>query len=58
VGESAGKTAAKSGQNFSSVEDDLRGHLGKMTCHEPGNFDPRLRSEMYQFKNSELLSGI
>lgn len=39
VGESAGKAAARSGQNFSGVEDDLRGHPGKMTCHEPGNFD-------------------
>lgn len=55
MGESAGKAAARSGQNFSGVEDDLRGHPEKMTCHEPGNFDPRLRFESYQFKNSELL---
>lgn len=45
MGESAGKAAAKSGQNFSGVEDDLRGHPGKMTCRELGNFDSRLRFE-------------
>lgn len=31
VGESAGKAAARFGRNFSGVEDDLRGHTGKMT---------------------------
>lgn len=28
------------GRNFSGVENDLRGHPGKMTRRENGNFDP------------------